>query len=82
MIHIRVDNEPLNKDRRFACGIGPALPEGDVYYFEGESMADFADCPGCNPSGPRKLGIPLSRVTGRDLDRIADEWRGLNDESE
>lgn len=79
MIHIRVDNEPLNKDQRMACGIVGRLPEGDAYFFSGESGARRSDCPGCNPNGPQPLGIPLSKVTGADLDRIADQWRGLND---
>ncbi len=65
MIHIRIDNEELNSRRRFACGIGPDLPEGDVYLFESEAAADRADCPGCNPGGPRKLGTPLSQLSGR-----------------
>ena len=65
MIHIRVDDEDLNIKRRFACGLGPELPPGDKYFFAGESRADFADCPGCNPSGPRELGTPISQVCGR-----------------
>lgn len=81
MIHIRVDHEELNSKRRFACGIGPALPRGDVYYFEDESAADLADCPGCNPSGPRKLGTPISQLSGQPgkpgyekFKRIARSW--------
>jgi len=65
MIHIRVDDEELNSKRRFACGIGPDLPEGDVYYFESESLSRLSDCPGCNPGGPRQLGTPLSQLSGR-----------------
>ena len=64
MIHVRVDNEPLNENRKFACGIGPELPEGDKYYFEGESGAWLkADCPGCNPGGPKQLGTPVSQLS-------------------
>jgi len=81
MIHIRVDNEPENSKRRFACGIGPDLPPGDIYWFEGESGADLADCPGCNPGGPRRLGTPLSKLSGRpghkgyaEFVRIARSW--------
>jgi hypothetical protein len=81
MIHIRIDNEELNSKRHFACGIGPELPEGDVYYFEGEAGALFADCPGCNPEGPRKLGTPISQLRGRpgepgyaEFVRIAKSW--------
>ncbi len=66
MIHIRIDDEIENSKRKFACGIGPELPEGDTYFFESESAADrHADCPGCNPSGPRKLGTPISELSGR-----------------
>lgn len=65
MIHIRVDDEPLNSKRRFACGIGPDLPEGDTYYFAAEFSAARADCPGCNPGGPRQIGTPISELSGR-----------------
>ena len=81
MIHIRVDNERENSKRRFACGIGPDLPVGDLYYFTGENRADFADCPGCNPHGPRRLGTPISELSGRpghdgyeEFCRIAESW--------
>lgn len=81
VVHIRVDNEPLNSQRRFACGIGPELPEGHVYYFAGEAMAATANCPGCNPDGPRQLGTPLSKLSGRpgepgydEFRRIAESW--------
>jgi hypothetical protein len=65
MIHIRTDDYPDNSKRKFRCGIGPALPVGDVYYFEAEPSADRADCPRCNPPGPRTLGTPLSQLSGR-----------------
>jgi hypothetical protein len=81
MIHIRIDNEELNSKRRFACGIGPELPKGDVYYFEGEASAALSDCLGCNPYGPRKVETPLSQLSGRhgepgydDFVRIAKSW--------
>ena len=64
-IHIRVDNERENSKRRFRCGLGPDLPPGDVYYFASEWRAERADCPGCNPSGPRPLGTPSSELSGR-----------------
>ena len=81
MIHIRIDDEESNNKRRFACGIGPELPRGDIYYFESEECSDrLADCPGCNPK-PRKLGTPLSRLSGRpghqgyaEFFRIAKSW--------
>jgi hypothetical protein len=65
MIHLRVDNEELNSKRKFACGIGPDLPDGDTYYFETETFADRADCPICNPGGPHRLGTPISELSGR-----------------
>jgi hypothetical protein len=75
VIHLRVDNENMNINRRFACGIGPELPPGDKYFFAGEIAADrHVDCPGCNPGGPRKLGTPLSEVTPERLAEIARSW--------
>lgn len=66
MIHIRIDHEPENSKRRFACGIGPELPAGDTYYFPGDALAYHkSDCPGCNPHGPEQLGTPLSELSGR-----------------
>lgn len=66
VIHIRIDDEIENSKRRFACGIGPELPEGDKYFFAGESAAyRHADCPGCNPGGPEQIGAPISQVSGR-----------------
>lgn len=65
MIHIRVDDEVENSKRRFACGIGPALPEGDVYFFEVERGSHHrVDCPGCAPFRAR-LGTPISELSGR-----------------
>lgn len=64
MIHLRIDNEHHNSKRRFACGIGPELPEGDVYFFPGE-RDHCIDCPGCNPGGPRQRGTPISELSGR-----------------
>lgn len=65
MIHIRTDNETTNAKRKFACGIGPKLPQGDTYFFQTERSADRADCPGCNPYGPRQYGTPISELSGR-----------------
>jgi len=80
-IHIRVDDEELNSKRRFACGLGPDLPEGDVYFFASEAGARRADCPGCNPAGPQPLGTPISQLSGRpgepgydEFCRIARSW--------
>lgn len=87
MIHIRTDHEELNSKRRFACGIGPALPDGDKYYFEDEGAADrHADCPACRAAlgmsdAPAALGTPLSKLSGRpghpgyaEFVRIARSW--------
>lgn len=64
MLHIRVDQSELNSQRKFACGIGPSLPEGDKWVYPMESMADRADCPGCNPQGPRQIGWDASTMDG------------------
>ena len=86
MMHIRVDHEALNSKRRFACGIGPELPEGDKHLFEDEINAapyrlNRIDCPRCNPEGPKPLGTPLSEVSGRPghpgykrFKQIAESW--------
>jgi hypothetical protein len=68
MIHIRIDDERENGGRRFACGLGPELPPGDTYFFEGERQAEWqSDCPGCNPAGPGRdrAGIPIDQLSGR-----------------
>jgi len=82
VIHIRIDNNELNSQRKFVCGLGPELPPGDVYYFEGERLARLSDCPGCNPSGPYQYGTPISQLSGRpgepgyaEFCRIARSWR-------
>lgn len=82
MIHIRIDDEIENSKRKFACGIGPELPAGDKYFFVTESAAYHkADCPGCNPEGPKQYGTPLSELSGRpgtngfaEFSRIAESW--------
>ena len=81
MIHIRIDDEELNSKRKFACGIGPELPEGDTYFFASELLACRADCPGCNPDGPKPIGTPISKLSGRpghegfeEFCRIAKSW--------
>lgn len=81
MIHIRIDEEELNSKAIMACGIGLPLPAGDKYWFAHESGADRADCPRCNPAGPRPLGTPISKLSGRpgepgyeEFCRIAESW--------
>lgn len=63
------DNEPENSNRRFACGIGPALPPGDIYFgWSEERRAAFHTedvCPGCYPNGRPEIGTPLSQLSGR-----------------
>ena len=75
MLHVRIDDNPDNRDRRFACGIGPTLPEGDVYFHEAEPLSRSAAylisrpeceaCPGCFPTGRPQLGTPISQLSGR-----------------
>ena len=59
MMHIRIDNESGRSKRKFACGLGPELPEGDSWVYSG-----YADCPGCNSNG-HQLGTPISELSGR-----------------
>lgn len=80
MIHIRIDDWEDNSKREFACGVDP-LPPGDKWFHASESAADrLADCPKCNPN-PRRLGTPLSQLSGRpgqpgyaEFVRIAKSW--------
>lgn len=74
MIHIRIDDSLINSKRKFACGIGPTLPEGDTYYFAGEAGSYKADCKGCNPGGPGELGTPISKLTQAEFERIGRSW--------
>jgi hypothetical protein len=62
MIHLRIDNEELNDKRRFACSLGPELPLGDTYIFEGEYKSHLVTCVGCG-GGPRQLGTPISQLS-------------------
>jgi hypothetical protein len=80
MIHLRTDEQPLNSKRTFACGIGPDLPEGDQWLSPGIVADIRVDCPGCNPH-PRRLGTPISQLSGRpgrpgydDFHHIAESW--------
>jgi hypothetical protein len=69
MIHVRTDDHPENSRRTFACGIGPELPAGDIYFFEGEARrAGFRSeevCPGCYPDGKPQIGTPIDELSGR-----------------
>ena len=48
-----------------ACGL-TTLPEGDTCVYEANSYAyHVADCPICNPDGPRPYGTPISQLSGR-----------------
>lgn len=81
-MHYRVDDQELNSRRKFACGLGPDLPEGDMWMYDTEAGADYrVDCQGCNPGGPRKYGTPISEISGRpghkgfdEFCRIASSW--------
>lgn len=84
MIHIRIDDEPLNRDARFACGIGWPMPAGDVYFHEAEPLHRVACylhgrpevevCPGCFPNGRPQFGTPLSELSGRPGERGYEEF--------
>jgi hypothetical protein len=82
MIHARIDNSELNSQRRFACGIGPELPQGDTWFYQNETAAArHVDCPGCNPRGSAEIGTPISELSGRpgyegydEFCRIAKSW--------
>lgn len=79
-IHIRIDNNELNSERKFRCGIGPELPEGDLYYFESESAAErHSNCPGCNPGGPKQLGTPISELSTRPGEPGYNEWLRISE---
>lgn len=74
MIHLRIDDEDTNDKRKFACGIGPELPEGDQYFFAAERGSHYrVDCPGCRPFC-EQLGTPISELSGRPGHRGYDKW--------
>jgi hypothetical protein len=90
MFHIRIDDEAENSKRKFACGLGPELPEGDKYFFEGEILSwpgrmTRIDCPGCLKAfgydEQPKLGTPIGELSGRPgcpgyekFKQIAESW--------
>lgn len=76
MIHIRIDDSELNSERKFACGLGPDLPPGDMYYFETEFSSLAADCPGCNPDGLVR-GTPISKLSGQPGTKGFDAFREI-----
>ena len=63
--HIRTDNETENSKRRFACGLGPELPDGDTWVGASEyGLHGMVDCQGCGGSKLR-IGTPLSDLSGQ-----------------
>ena len=80
-MHIRIDDNELNSQREFACGIGPELPEGDKWVGAYEfGLHHKVDCPGCG-GRPRQIGTPISELSGRqghhgyvEFVRIAKSW--------
>lgn len=65
MMHIRTDHNELNSQREFACGIGPALPEGDQWVGVDErGLHHMVNCPGCEHA-KNLLGTPISELSGR-----------------
>lgn len=78
MIHIRTDTNELNADRKFFCGIGPLLPDGDKWVYEREyGLRSMVDCPICQPV-PYAIGRPASSMNGNAADRIDDPERWAN----
>jgi hypothetical protein len=76
MIHIRIDQSEHRSGRRFACGIGPDLPEGDQWFYDSEIGSHYrVDCPGCRPQRTQ-IGIPASAMNGNAAERHANpqEW--------
>ena len=66
MIHVR-EQDPAKEEgmTRIRCGLA-AMPVGDTMFFDGEPGAWLtADCEGCNPGGPKRLGVPISQLSGR-----------------
>lgn len=75
MIHIRTDYWPDNARRTFACGIGPALPEGDKWFHTDEIGSHYrVDCPGCRPHAAQ-LGTPISELATRPDGTVAGQRR-------
>jgi len=65
MIHLRVDDEELNANARFACGIGWPLPDGDKYVNESEyALFHMVTCEGCGGE-ERQIGTPISELSGQ-----------------
>lgn len=60
MIHVKAED---HNGFRFLCGV-KELPIGDTFFFDGEPGSWLkADCPGCNPGGPKHLGTPISQLS-------------------
>ena len=77
MIHIRVDDEPENSKRRFACGIGPLLPDGDKWVGDLEiGLHRMVDCPGCIPFRA-EFGTPLSELSGQPGHRGYERFKAI-----
>lgn len=80
MIHVLVEQLGDNSTRKFACGIGPTLPDGDKWVGASEyGLHHMVTCEGCG--GPAKLGTPISELSGRpghpgyeEFKRIASTW--------
>lgn len=79
MIHI-VDSYEGDTRRQTLCGLPvPGLPEGDRFYFASEGMADVrSDCPVCNPN-PRRLGTPISELSGRPGEPGFERFRAIGE---
>lgn len=65
MMHVLIAQPGDNSTRRFACGIGPTLPEGDKWVGGSEfGLHYMVDCEGCGGE-KRQLGTPISQLSGR-----------------
>jgi hypothetical protein len=82
-VHVRIDSEAENSKRKFACGIGPALPEGHVWFGATEfGCHHLVNCPECaRQFNVKPLGTPMSQISGRpgrqgyeEFKRIAASW--------
>ena len=82
MVHRRTDDNELNKDAKFECGIGWPLPDGDKYIDDGDFWhTHMITCEGCGGGPPQPLGTPLSQLSARpgepgyaEFCRIARSW--------
>jgi hypothetical protein len=72
MIHIRDDQNELNAERKFQCGLSGTLPLGDKWVYATEyGLHGMVDCPTCRGE-PVERGIAGSRLNGNAMNRNND----------